>query len=125
MFPILKYFSFSGTKILIAGGRPREIEDSISSYILEVYFNETSITKIEYKDLPNVPHSFIETAFGSFKGRTLIMGGYSRYGRKCFELDQEEYKFIPSLNITAAETTGPARHPLPTSSTPAVINSFN
>ena len=99
MFPILKYFSFSGTKILIAGGRPREIEDSISSYILEVYFNETSITKIEYKDLPNVPHSFIEAAFGSFKGRTLIMGGYSRYGRKCFELDQEEYKFIPSLNV--------------------------
>ena len=28
------------------------------------------------------------------------------------------------FNITAAETTGPARHPLPTSSTPAVINLF-
>ena len=28
--------------------------------------------------------------------------------------------FIPFLNITAAETTGPARHPRPTSSTPAV-----
>ncbi len=33
-------------------------------------------------------------------------------------------KFIPFLSITAAETTGPARHPLPTSSTPAVINLF-
>ena len=30
-------------------------------------------------------------------------------------------KFIPSFNITAAETTGPAKQPLPTSSTPAVI----
>ena len=99
MFPILKYFLFSGTKILIAGGRPREIEDSISSYILEVYFNKTSITKIEYKDLPNVPHSFIEAAFGSFKGRTLIMGNGNGYnGKKCFELDQEKYQIIPSLN---------------------------
>ena len=32
---------------------------------------------------------------------------------------------MPFLKITAAETTGPARHPLPTSSTPAVINFFN
>ena len=34
-------------------------------------------------------------------------------------------KSILSFNITAAETTGPARHPLPTSSTPAIINFFN
>ena len=30
-------------------------------------------------------------------------------------------KFTPFFNITAAETTGPAKQPLPTSSTPAVI----
>ena len=30
-------------------------------------------------------------------------------------------KSIPFFKITAAETTGPARQPLPTSSTPAVI----
>ena len=37
----------------------------------------------------------------------------------------KHFKFIPSLKITAAETTGPARQPLPTSSTPAVIIFFN
>ena len=30
-------------------------------------------------------------------------------------------KFTPFFNITAAEITGPAKQPLPTSSTPAVI----
>ena len=30
-------------------------------------------------------------------------------------------KLMPFFNITAAETTGPAKQPLPTSSTPAVI----
>ena len=30
-------------------------------------------------------------------------------------------KFMPFFNITAAEITGPAKQPLPTSSTPAVI----
>ena len=34
-------------------------------------------------------------------------------------------RLIPFLRITAAETTGPARQPLPTSSTPATINFFN
>ena len=32
---------------------------------------------------------------------------------------------IVSFNITAAENTGPARHPLPTSSTPAILLFFN
>ena len=34
----------------------------------------------------------------------------------------KSFKLILFLSITAAETTGPAKHPLPTSSTPAVIN---
>ena len=37
----------------------------------------------------------------------------------------KSFKLIPFFNITAAETTGPAKHPLPTSSTPAVISSLN
>ena len=31
------------------------------------------------------------------------------------------FRLIDSFNMTAAETTGPAKHPLPTSSTPAII----
>ena len=36
----------------------------------------------------------------------------------------KSFRFMFSFNITAAEITGPAKHPLPTSSTPAVIICF-
>ena len=68
-----------------------------TSYILEVFFNDTTIIKIEYKLLPDVPHSFLHAAFGSFKGRSLIMGGED--SNKCFEFDQEKYHVLPSLNV--------------------------
>ena len=70
-----------------------------TAYLIYVCFNDTtSISKIIYKQLPNVPHSFLYAAFGSFRGRSLIMGGYETNGR-CFEFDQEEYQVIPSLNV--------------------------
>ena len=84
---------FSGTKILIAGG-----EYNNTSYILEVYFNDTTITNIDYKDLPNVPHSFDGATFGPFMGRSVIISGENSNGQ-CFEFDQEEYQVIPSLNV--------------------------
>ena len=85
---------FSGTKILIAGGG-----NNNTSYILEVYFNDNTITKIDYKDLPNVPHSFILSTFGNYMGRNLIIAGRNTNGQ-CFEFDQEEYQVIPSLNVS-------------------------
>ena len=69
-----------------------------TSYILVVNFDDTSISNIKYKRLPPVPHSFAHAAFGSFRGRMLLMGGHDSKGH-CFEFDQEEYKVIPSLNI--------------------------
>ena len=69
-----------------------------TSYILEVYFDDTnSIRKIKYKDLPNVPHLFSLAAFGSFGGRSLIIGGINSNG-PCLEFDQDKYQVIPSLN---------------------------
>lgn len=69
-----------------------------TSYILEVFFNDNSITKIEYHGLPNVPHHLVGAAFGSFKGRALITDGHNGFGQ-CLEFDQEEYLVIPSLNV--------------------------
>ena len=86
----------SGTKILIAGGAMD------TSYILEVYFNDTIITKIDYKDLPNVPHSFYGATFGSYKGRSVIISGLYSNGQ-CIEFDQEEYQVIPSLNVNRSQ----------------------
>ena len=83
---------FSGTKILIVGGSGNN-----TSYILEVFFNDTTITKIDYKDLPNVPHHFVGATFGNFEGRSLIMGALDR--NKCIEFDQEEYQVVPSTNV--------------------------
>ena len=51
-----------------------------------------------YKELPNVPHSFSSAAFGSFMGRSVIIGGINSNGQ-CIEFDQEEYQVIPSLNF--------------------------
>ena len=88
----------SGTKILIAGGLLIPTKPTNTSYILEVFFNDTAITKIMYKDLPNVPNSVQEATFGSYRGRSLVMGGYKSKGQ-CLEFDQEEYQVIPSLNV--------------------------
>ena len=64
------------------------------------------ITHVRYKALPNYPVPFSNATFGSFQGRSLIMGGdFSNQclewydGSECFEFDQEEYHFIPSLNV--------------------------
>ena len=96
MYPMSNCF-FSGTRILIAGGweNPKKYIDT--SYILEVFFNDNIIDKVGYKILPNVPHSFYYATFGSFLGRSLIMGGFKSNGQ-CIEFDQEEYQVIPSLN---------------------------
>ena len=87
---------------MIAGGcvnfiDPQPIE---TSYILEVYFDDTSVKKIEYRSLPNVPHALQEAAFGNFAGRTLIMGGQEDGNGLCCEFDEEKYQVIPSLNHT-------------------------
>ena len=89
---------FSGSRILIAGGLDEFNINIDTSYILEVYFDGTTVSKIEYKDVPNVPHSFRDATFGSFSGRSLIMGGWGSNGQ-CIEFDQEEYQVIPSLNV--------------------------
>ena len=69
-----------------------------TSYILEVYFDDdNSIAKIKYKSLPNLPNSFQRATVGSFKWRSLIMGG--KNSNRCFEFNQEEYQNIPSLNV--------------------------
>ena len=68
-----------------------------TSYILAVFFDDTTITKVVYKDLPNVPHYFNKSTFGSVRGRSLIMGGDGSNGQ-CLEF-QEEYQVIPSLNV--------------------------
>ena len=87
------------------GGRDESRKSIKSSYILEVFFNANTITNIEYKDMPNVPHFFSAATFGSFKGRNLIMGGFN--SKKCLEFEQEELQenweilenqYIPSLN---------------------------
>ena len=82
---------------MIAGGQDLQTQNINTSYILVVNFTGSSITKIEYKTLPNVPHSFGLASFGNFNGRSLIMGGTGTNGQ-CFEFDQEQYDVIPSLN---------------------------
>ena len=82
---------------MIAGGQDLQTQSINTSYKLVVNFAGSSITKIEYKTLPNVPHSFGLASFGNFKGRSLIMGGTKTNGQ-CFEFDQEQYDVIPSLN---------------------------
>ena len=82
---------------MIAGGQDLQSQNINTSYILVVNFTGSSITKIEYKTLPNVPHSFGPASFGNFKGRLLIMGGMGSNGQ-CIEFDQEEYQAIPFLN---------------------------
>ena len=90
---------FLGTKVLVAGGRDESYKLVSTSYILEVFFDDTtSITKIQYKDLPNVPNCFSNSAFGNFRGRSLIIGGFKSNGQ-CFEFDQEKFHFISSLNV--------------------------
>ena len=89
----------SGTKVLVAGGRDESYKLVSTSYILEVFYNDNIfITKIEYKDLPNVPNSFSSSAFGNFRGRSLIIGGFKSNGQ-CFEFDQEKFHLISSLNV--------------------------
>ena len=83
---------------MIAGGLDKSNKYIDTSYILEVKFDDNTITKIVYKELPNVPNSFQSAAFGSFLGRSLIMGGVDFNGQ-CIEFDQEEYQVIPSLNV--------------------------
>ena len=90
-------FLFSGTRILIAGGYDESSNNIDTSYILEVFFNENNISKVGYKILPNVPHSFRNAAVGCYTGRTLIIGG--NVNGRCIEFDQEEYQVIPSLNV--------------------------
>ena len=68
-----------------------------TSYILEVFFKDNSITKVQYKILPNIPLSLYQATFGSFRGRSLLMGGHR--SNKCLEFYQEEYQAIPSLNV--------------------------
>ena len=89
---------FSGSRILIAGGLDTSYENTNTSYILEVNFDDTTITNIHYKDLPNIPRSVPSAAFGRFLGRSLIIGGVNSNGQ-CIEFDQEEYQVIPSLNV--------------------------
>ena len=48
--------------------------------------------------MPNVPHSFFDAIFDSYKGRSVIIGGLDSNGQ-CIEFDQEEYQVIPSLNV--------------------------
>ena len=67
-----------------------------TTYTLEVNFDDTSITKIEYKYVPNVPNYIYRAAFGNFRGRSLIIGG--DVDNKCFHFDQEKYQVTPSLN---------------------------
>ena len=83
---------------MIAGGTEKFGKPIDTSYILEVFFNDNTITKIEYKDVPNVPHSFSLATFGSFRGRSLIIAGVG--SNRCVEFDQDEYQVIPSLNVT-------------------------
>ena len=102
---------------MIAGGSNNQLAQLSNkyidtSYILEVYFNDNAISKIEFKDLPNVPHSFKYATFGSFSGRSLIIAGFDKWRDKrsviisgaftdgqCLEFDQEEFQVIPSLNV--------------------------
>ena len=89
---------FLGSRILIVGGISSG-SYNYTSYLIKVHFDDNTITKIEYKDLPNVPDCFI--CFGSFEnfmGRTLIIGGFKSKG-VCFEIDQEQYQVIPSLHV--------------------------
>ena len=67
-----------------------------TTYTLEVNFDDTSITKIEYKYVPDVPNYIYRAAFGNFRGRSLIIGG--DVDNKCFHFDQEKYQVTPSLN---------------------------
>ena len=84
---------------MVAGGENEGGLNIDTSYLLEVYFDDTnSIRKIKYKDLPNVPHLFSLAAFGSFGGRSLIIGGINSNGQ-CLEFDQEKFHFISSLNV--------------------------
>ena len=83
---------------MIAGGCDKSNKFIDTSYILEVFINDNKINKVGYKILPNVPHSFRRATFGSYMGRTLIMGGKNSNGQ-CIEFDQEEYQVIPSLNV--------------------------
>ena len=86
---------------MIAGGWDESKKYIDTSYILEVYFDDTFITEIRYKNLTNVPNSFIGAALGSFKGRSLIMGGLGSNGN-CLEFDQEEFQAIPSPHLSGA-----------------------
>ena len=83
---------------MIAGGLDEFNINIDTSYILEVYFDGTTVSKIEYKDVPNVPHSFYDATFGSYQGRSVIISGDGSNGQ-CIEFDQEEYQVIPSLNV--------------------------
>ena len=56
------------------------------------------ITNVNYQTLPDYPIPFSNATFGSFNGRSLIVGGFKSNGQ-CFEFDQEEYQVIPSLNV--------------------------
>ena len=56
------------------------------------------ITDVKYQNLPDYPKPFSNATFGSFKGRSLIMGG--DYGSNaCFEFDRDEWQAIPYINV--------------------------
>ena len=55
------------------------------------------ISNVKYQMLPDNPIQFSRATFGSFKGRSLIMGG--KNSKTCFEFDKEKYQVIPSLNV--------------------------
>ena len=56
------------------------------------------ITNVKFQTLHDYPITMTRATFGSFNGRSLIMGGDDSNG-ECLEFDQEEYQVIPSLNI--------------------------
>ena len=56
------------------------------------------ITNVKYQTLPDCPIPFLYATFGSFMGRSLIMGGECSNGQ-CIEFHQEECQVIPSLNV--------------------------
>ena len=83
---------------MIAGGWDESNKYIDTSYILEVFFNDNTINKVGYKNLPNFTHSFSYAAFGRYKGRSVIISGVNSNGQ-CIEFNQEEYQVIPSLNV--------------------------
>ena len=60
--------------------------------------------------------------FGYFIPRSKSLQGLPSLDNNISSIN---FKSILPLSITAAETTGPAKQPLPTSSTPAIIKLFS